>query len=108
MAFVNSELKRYEEDWDGSLGISADSNSRLFAVERNRSFLDSILASFGSKGRLLALSIFTRVRYFTSSLGFGTGSALNLISSQLLGASSSFVENFNLESDISRESILNH
>jgi hypothetical protein len=108
MAFVNSELKRYEEDWDRSLGISADSNRRLFAVERNRSFLDSILATFGSKGRLLTLSVLTRVSYFTTSLSLSSSSALNLISSQLLSASSSFIENFNLESDISRESILNH
>lgn len=108
MAFVDTEFEWNEVNWDRSLSVSTDLDVVMFAVEWIRCLLSGLLSSLGSKRRLLVFSILTRVRYFASSLSLGTNSSFNLFSSQLFSASSSLVEDSNLEEDVLRESILNN
>ena len=110
MALVNTEFERNEVDRDRSLGVLADLDVLVLAVEGGGSFVTVLATSLGSEGRLSIFSCFATVGYFTASLlcsGSGSNSSLDLLSSKFLSASSSLVEDLDIEEDVLREAILN-
>lgn len=109
---MDSELKWQEVNWNRSLSILADLNVLVLAVERIRSSI-SVLGLVASLGSIFGHVTSTLSSTFSSGSAlcwssFSASASLNLVSCKLLGATSAFVKNLDLEKNIGRETVLNH